>query len=116
MKFVHWCATRDPSHGAHLHPRDRRADPRAGESRVTLCTCDCARQAVVYATGLPRLTPREIEILHLSAGGQSRKETAAALGMSRTAVSMRLQRMYTKLGAASLAHAVALGYDLGYLP
>lgn len=53
------------------------------------------------------LTRRQTEILNLIAEGQSDKEIARALGMSRKTVSAHLQRVYDKFDVRTRAGAVA---------
>jgi DNA-binding CsgD family transcriptional regulator len=59
------------------------------------------------AAGLEALTPREIEVLRLIAGGQSTKEVASTLGMSFKTAACHRYRIMDKLGihdAVTLTH------------
>ena len=54
------------------------------------------------------LSPRESEVLFLSASGCSQREVAARLGVSRNEVRRSLDRAQQRLNAATLPQAVAL--------
>jgi non-specific serine/threonine protein kinase len=55
----------------------------------------------------PRLTAREMEVLHLLAAGKSNREIAAALVLSIRTVETHVARVYQKIGAANRAEASA---------
>lgn len=55
----------------------------------------------------PRLTPREHEILDLTAQGSSAREIGERLFLSPTTVKTHLQNVYEKLGVSDRAAAVA---------
>ncbi len=55
------------------------------------------------------LTPREIEILTAIGEGMSNKSAARALGISAHTVKFHLEAIFSKLGAANRAEAVAKG-------
>jgi DNA-binding NarL/FixJ family response regulator len=55
------------------------------------------------------LTPREIEILTAIGEGMSNKAAARALGISAHTVKFHLEAVFSKLGAANRAEAVAKG-------
>ena len=59
-------------------------------------------------TGLPSLTRREWEVLHLVAAGHRNAEIAARLYVSVTTVNMHLRNIYGKLGVHTRAAALAL--------
>ncbi len=59
------------------------------------------------------LTPREIEILSLLAGGDSNKTIAARLSISVHTVKFHISSILSKLGVGSRTEAVALGLRLG---
>ena len=61
------------------------------------------------------LTRRELDILRLIGAGLSGPEIAARLGISRKTVDSHKQRMFTKLGVQSQAHAVAVAVRTGFL-
>lgn len=54
----------------------------------------------------PELTKREMSVMELLAKGTSNKEIADFLGISEPAVKFRIQRIFTKLGAADRTSAV----------
>jgi two-component system, NarL family, nitrate/nitrite response regulator NarL len=58
---------------------------------------------------LPRLTPREIEVLTAFGDGLSNKETARRLGISPHTVKFHGESLFRKLGAGCRAEAVAKG-------
>ena len=59
------------------------------------------------------LTPRELEILGLLAGGDSNKTIAARLSISVHTVKFHISSILAKLGVGSRTEAVALGLRLG---
>jgi two-component system nitrate/nitrite response regulator NarL len=61
----------------------------------------------------PALSPRELEILQLTAGGCSAADIAERLFVSRATVKTHLQHVYEKLGVADRAAAVAEGMRRG---
>jgi two-component system nitrate/nitrite response regulator NarL len=61
----------------------------------------------------PALSPRELEILQLTAGGSSAADIAERLFVSRATVKTHLQHVYEKLGVADRAAAVAEGMRRG---
>ena len=65
------------------------------------------------ATGLDRLTPRELEILRLVATGRTNHEIADALTVSEATIKTHLNRTMTKLGLTSRAQAVVVAYETG---
>ncbi len=54
------------------------------------------------------LTPRETEVLHLVAQGNSSKEVAITLSLSFRTVEHQIASAKRKLGARNVAHAVAI--------
>jgi DNA-binding NarL/FixJ family response regulator len=62
------------------------------------------------------LSPRELEVLSLVAGGASNREAAARLFISEATVKTHLLHLYEKLGVNDRAAAVAVAYDRGVLP
>lgn len=62
-----------------------------------------------------RLTPRQEQCLKLVADGQTFKVVANVLGLRPSTVDKHLDLMKRRLGARTLAHAVALGFREGYL-
>ena len=61
----------------------------------------------------PDLTTREREVLSLLAGGLNQADIAAALYISPKTVGTHIQRILTKLGVHSRAHAVAVAHERG---
>lgn len=61
------------------------------------------------------LTPRELEILRLIAGGASNQQAARELFISEATVKTHLLHTYAKLGVNDRAAAVAAAYDRGLL-
>jgi two-component system nitrate/nitrite response regulator NarL len=61
----------------------------------------------------PALSPREIEVLSMTAGGMSSLDIGQALHLSPATVKTHLQRIYGKLGVSDRAAAVATGMRLG---
>ncbi|WP_186294022.1 HD domain-containing phosphohydrolase [Bradyrhizobium guangdongense] len=64
------------------------------------------------------LTPREIEVLRLLAGGQSIKEIARSLGVAPKTADNHLQNLYAKIGVKTRGGATlfALEHGLGAAP
>jgi branched-chain amino acid transport system substrate-binding protein len=62
-----------------------------------------------------RLTPRELDILTLMAGGLSNHEIAARLTASNRTISTHVEHILGKLGQTSRAGAAAVAVDRGYL-
>jgi len=63
----------------------------------------------------PLLTPRELEILRALGEGLTNKAVARRLGISAHTVKFHLEAVFTKLGAASRAEAVAKGLRRGLI-
>jgi DNA-binding NarL/FixJ family response regulator len=61
------------------------------------------------------LSPRELEVLTLVAGGATNREAAARLFISEATVKTHLLHVYAKLGVNDRAAAVAAGYERGLL-
>jgi DNA-binding NarL/FixJ family response regulator len=61
------------------------------------------------------LTPRELEVLHLIAGGRTNKQIAGELILSVGTVKYYTSHIYGKLGVASRTQAVARARELGML-
>ncbi|GGK15529.1 DNA-binding response regulator [Deinococcus malanensis] len=64
---------------------------------------------------VPRLTPRESEVLPLLALGYSNKEIAKNLGVSPDTVKDHLARLYSKLDAGDRTEAVSRARSIGLL-
>jgi DNA-binding NarL/FixJ family response regulator len=73
------------------------------------------RRLVRSTTPLPpgvasKLTARELEVLHLLAGGLESEDIATQLFISPRTVSTHLENIMRKLGVRSRAQVVALAY------
>jgi two-component system, NarL family, response regulator YdfI len=64
---------------------------------------------------LDRLTPREIEVLHLLADGAGNKEIAGRLGISDHTVKFHISSILDKLGASTRTEAVTVGIRSGLI-
>lgn len=65
--------------------------------------------------GLPELTSRELDILHLIATGHTVRQTARALGIAEKTVENTQSRLYRKLGARNRSVALVAAHALGLL-
>jgi DNA-binding NarL/FixJ family response regulator len=61
------------------------------------------------------LTPREIGVLRLVAGGNANKEIAATLSLTEETVKSHVRNILAKLGANDRTHAVAIGIKRGII-
>lgn len=61
----------------------------------------------------PRLTNREAQMFHLLARGQRRDRIAHDLGISLPTVDLHVSKLRIKLGARTIAEAIAHGYEWG---
>jgi len=61
------------------------------------------------------LSPREMEILRLIAGGQSNKEIAVRLAISEGTVRVHASNVFAKLGCSDRAQAVAVAFHRGII-
>ncbi len=64
---------------------------------------------------MPVLTPREVEVLAVAAGGLSTEEIAERLIISRGTVKTHFENLYPKLGVSDRAGAVAAAMRLGLI-
>jgi two-component system, NarL family, nitrate/nitrite response regulator NarL len=67
------------------------------------------------AVHLPELTPRELEILLLTADGRSAPDIALHLQVSASSVKTELLSSFEKLGVRDRAGAVAVAQEHGLL-
>ena len=79
-----------------------------------------AAQRVILGDGpldieKPRLSPREVEILHWTMDGKSTKEVADQLCISEHTVNYHLRHVLEKLNTNSKHHAVLIALKLGLL-
>ncbi len=61
------------------------------------------------------LTPQEIEVLRLIAGGNANKEIAAQLALTEETVKGRVRSILSKLGANDRTHAAMIGVKRGII-
>lgn len=61
------------------------------------------------------LTPREIEVLRLVAGGNANKEIAAQLALTEETVKAHVRNILGKLAANDRTHAVSIGVKRGII-
>ncbi len=61
------------------------------------------------------LTPRELEVVRLMAGGYSNKEIGGALGMTEGTVKNHVSSVLAKLGVRDRTRAVLRALELGYV-
>ncbi|MEU8303733.1 AAA family ATPase [Actinomadura sp. NPDC048955] len=89
-------------------PLRARIDDLAARGRLT----DAEGGTPDHAFGL---TPRELDVLRLLAGGRTNQQIAAALFISANTVATHVTRILTKLGAASRTQAAAKARESGLL-
>ena len=75
---------------------------------------DIATQLAEH-TGDEALTPKEIEVLRLIAGGNANKEIAAHLAVTEETIKSRVKNILDKLGANDRTHAVSIGVKRGII-
>jgi DNA-binding NarL/FixJ family response regulator len=61
------------------------------------------------------LTPRELDVLRLIAGGNANKEIAAQLSLTEETVKGHVKNILAKLGANDRTHAVTIGLKRGII-
>jgi DNA-binding NarL/FixJ family response regulator len=83
----------------------------AGKKRVPP---EVAAELAGYA-GADELTPREIEILRLIAGGNPNKEIGARLTIAEETVKSHISNILSKLEANDRTHAVTIGLRRGII-
>jgi DNA-binding NarL/FixJ family response regulator len=83
----------------------------AGQKRLTP---EVAAQIAEHALD-EGLTPREIDVLRIVAGGNSNKEIAARLSISEETVKGYLKNILAKLSANDRTHAVTIGLRRGII-
>jgi DNA-binding NarL/FixJ family response regulator len=70
---------------------------------------------VAAQTGEDLLTPREIDVLRLIAGGNANKQIAAQLSITEETVKSRVKNILDKLGANDRTHAVTIAAKRGII-
>jgi len=83
----------------------------SGQKRVSP---EVAAEIAVHAMD-DVLTPREVDVLRLVAGGNANKEIAARLSLTEETVKSHIRNILGKLGANDRTHAVAIGIKRGIL-
>ena len=83
----------------------------AGQKRVSP---EVAAEIAEHASD-DDLTPREVDVLRLVAGGNANKEIAAQLSLSEETVKSHLRSILGKLGANDRTHAVSIGLKRGII-
>jgi DNA-binding NarL/FixJ family response regulator len=83
----------------------------AGQKRMS---SEAASEIAEHATD-DALTPREIEVLRLVAGGNANKEIGVQLGLTEETVKSHLKSILGKLGANDRTHAVTIGLKRGII-
>jgi DNA-binding NarL/FixJ family response regulator len=89
------------------------AVPREGRAQVTAASQAGAAQRAA-GSGIPHLTPRELEVLAILTAGKTNREIAAELSMSVGTVKSHLSSIYAKLGVWNRTEAAIVG--LGVFP
>ncbi len=79
------------------------ADALAARARDELVACG-ARPRRLVRTGVDALTPSELRVAQLAAAGQSNREIAQALFVTRKTVETHLGGIYRKLGVNAREH------------
>jgi DNA-binding NarL/FixJ family response regulator len=72
-------------------------------------------ESVVRPAEPGSLTPRELEVLELAAAGLTNREIGQRLILAEDTVKSVVKKLLARLGAASRAHAVAIGFRTGLL-
>jgi DNA-binding NarL/FixJ family response regulator len=78
----------------------------AGNGRTYMSPAQAER---AYDSELADLTPKQVEVLRLLAGGFERKEIAERMGIGEETVKSHLAEARRRLGARTSAQAVAIG-------
>jgi len=84
------------------------------EGLETALVLDTARQQSRDLIG--RLTPREADLLRTMLQGQSTKQAAHELGISVRTAEMHRGNLFDRLGARSVAEAIRIALQAGWLP
>jgi len=64
---------------------------------------------------MPRLTPREVEILQIIAKGLSNAEAARVLKISRATIRTHLEHIYAKMAVSNRVEAITEGIRQGLI-
>lgn len=63
----------------------------------------------------PKLTPREIEVLHLTAEGKSNKEIGSSLDVTEGTVKVHMNHILAKLGVSGRVEAIKVAAQRGFV-
>jgi two-component system NarL family response regulator len=74
-----------------------------------------ARQDMAGHYAADRLSPRELDVLQLAAGGHTNRTIGDMLGISEPTVKSHMSTVLVKLGASDRTHAVTLAAKRGYI-
>jgi DNA-binding NarL/FixJ family response regulator len=83
----------------------------AGQKRLS---SEVATELAEHASD-DALTPREVDVLRLIAGGNANKEVAAKLSLTEETVKSHVRNVLAKLGANDRTHAVAIAIKRGII-
>jgi DNA-binding NarL/FixJ family response regulator len=83
----------------------------AGKKRLS---AEASYELAEYAT-VDALTPAEIDVLRLIAGGYANKQIAAELSITEDSVKGRVKNILSKLGATDRTHAAMIGVRRGII-
>lgn len=83
----------------------------AGQKRLS---SEAAAEIAEHATD-GALTPREIDVLRLVAGGNANKEIGAQLSLTEVTVKSHVKNILAKLGANDRTHAVTIALKRGII-
>jgi DNA-binding NarL/FixJ family response regulator len=83
----------------------------AGQKRLS---SEVAAEIAEHVTD-DALTPREVDVLRLVAGGNANKEIAAKLSLTEETVKSHVKNILAKLGANDRTHAVTIGLKRGII-
>ncbi len=82
-----------------------------GESRIPAAVAQRLAEHIVN----PGLTPRELEVLRLMAGGHSNREIARTLFVTESTIKGHVNNIFSKLGVRHRTHAVTLALKRGII-
>ena len=83
----------------------------AGQKRLS---SEVATEIAEHVTD-DALTPREVDVLRLVAGGNANKQIAAKLSLTEETVKSHMRNILGKLGANDRTHAVTIGLKRGII-
>jgi DNA-binding NarL/FixJ family response regulator len=83
----------------------------AGQKRLS---SEVAAEIAEHVTD-DALTPREVDVLRLVAGGNANKQIAAKLALTEETVKSHMRNILGKLGANDRTHAVTIGLKRGII-